>query len=93
MMDTDDKLNELIRKKRETKTEPNRYLKLGLEFNPFPRAGISDINSNVIITERLKPLDEDVEQAVLHYISDSLFPNNPNSEDKYLSAVIRGEYG
>jgi hypothetical protein len=93
MMDTDDKLNELIRKKRETKTEPNRYLKLGLEFNPFPRAGISDINSNVIITERLKPLDEDVEQAVLHYISDSLFPNNPNSEDKYLSAVIRGDYG
>ncbi|HEY4061201.1 MAG TPA: hypothetical protein VGM30_04835 [Puia sp.] len=70
-----------------------RYKKFNLSFNPFPRSGISDLNSSDYIISKLIPIDDEVKRGVDEFIVDSLFPTNPNTSDKYLSAVIRGEYG
>lgn len=83
-----------ILENRKIQSNPNeRFLKFGLSFNPFPRAGISDLNSPDHLVKKLIPVDEDVKRGVESFIVDSLFPQNPNSNDKYLSSVIRGDYG
>lgn len=71
----------------------DRFKTLGVNFNPFPRAGISDLNSPDHLISKLEPIDDNVKNGIEEYIVDSLFPQNPNSTDKYLSAVIRGDYG
>ncbi len=79
---------------RKIQSNPNeRFLKFGLSFNPFPRAGISDLNSPNHLIKKLTPVDEEVKDGIEEFIVDSLFPQNPNSTDKYLSSVIRGDYG
>jgi hypothetical protein len=80
--------------KRGIKAEINdNYKKFGLSFNPFPRSGISDLNSSDTIISKLMPIDLEVKNRIDEFIVDSLFPANPNTKDKYISAVIRGEYG
>lgn len=69
------------------------FEKLGLSFNPFPRAGISDLNSTPYLISKLEPIDESVKKGIEEYITDSLFPPSAVSNDKYISAVIRGDYG
>lgn len=70
------------------------FNRFGLSFNPFPRSGISDLNSSDELVSRLAPIDENVKEEINQYVVDSLFPDNPlTPEDKYLSAVIRGDYG
>lgn len=71
----------------------NAYDKLGLSFNPFPRAGISDLNSTDYLVGKLGPIDDEIASGIAEYVSDSLFPNSQVSTDKYISAVIRGDYG
>jgi len=70
-----------------------QYKKFGLSFNPFPRSGISDLNSSDYLISKLIPIDADVKNGIDEFIVDSLFPSNPNTSDKYISAVVRGEYG
>jgi len=70
-----------------------QFEKLGLLFNPFPRAGISDLNSSPYLIGKLEPIDETVKKGIEEFVTDSLFPNNSISHDKYISAVIRGDYG
>lgn len=70
-----------------------QFEKLGLSFNPFPRAGISDLNSTPYLIGKLEPIDKDVKKGVEEFIIDSLSFQNINSKDKYLSAVVRGNYG
>jgi hypothetical protein len=68
--------------------------KFALSFNPFPRSGISDLNSSDELISRLSPIDPTISEEINRYILDSLFPENPMSpDDKYLSAVVRGDYG
>ncbi len=70
------------------------YKKLGLSFNPFPRSGISDLNSTDELIFQLEPIDNNVKDEIDEYIFDSLFTENLSSrEDKYLSLIIRGDYG
>lgn len=83
-----------ILENRKIQATPNeRFSMFGLSFNPFPRAGISDLNSSDHLIGKLIPVDEQVKSGVEEFIVDSLFPQNPTSTDKYLSAVIRGDYG
>jgi type II secretory pathway predicted ATPase ExeA len=70
-----------------------QFEKLGLSFNPFPRAGISDLNSTPYLIGKLEPIDDDVKKGVEEFIIDSLSLQNTISKDKYISAVIRGDYG
>lgn len=70
-----------------------RFQRFGLSFNPFPRSGISDLNSPDHMISKLTPVDYEVKKGIEQYIVDSLFPQNPESTDKYLSAIIRGDYG
>ncbi|MCB0743676.1 MAG: hypothetical protein KDC67_07220, partial [Ignavibacteriae bacterium] len=93
-MDEKGNLAKHILENRNIQSNPNeRFSKFGLSFNPFPRAGISDLNSPDHLVKKLLPVDEEVKRGVEEFIVDSLFPQNPNSTDKYLSSVIRGDYG
>lgn len=93
MTEQENPLKDLITSKKITTDTSKRFKKFGLSFNPFPRAGISDLNSSDLIISKLEPVDQEVKKAIYEFVIDSLFPSNPNSTDKYISMVIRGEYG
>jgi hypothetical protein len=93
MTEQDNALKSLLKSKGITANNNDRFRKFGISFNPFPRSGISDLNSSDFIIARLEPIDPDVKNGINEFVIDSLFPNNPNSSDNYLSTVIRGEYG
>lgn len=67
----------------------------GLEYNPFPRSGIAIISESDKIVEKLMPVDEDVLNTIFNFISDALFAHQgqPETPDKYMSMIVRGEYG
>lgn len=69
--------------------------RFGLEYNPFPRSGIAIISEADKIAERLMPVDEGTLNVIVNFISDALYAHrdNPDTEDKYMSMVVRGEYG
>ena len=69
--------------------------RFGLEFNPFPRSGIAIISESDKVAEQLMPADEDTVNKIANYISDALFAHRgqPEMSDKYMSMVVRGEYG
>ncbi|MBN8706418.1 MAG: hypothetical protein J0L62_11135 [Bacteroidetes bacterium] len=91
---TDNNLLKNLLANRGIKSDPSmQYSKLGLSFNPFPRAGISDLNSTQYLIGRLEPIDEDVKKGIEEFIIDSLSLQNIISKDKYISAVIHGDYG
>jgi len=70
-----------------------QFKRIKLGFNPFPRAGISDLNSTAYLISKLYPIDAEVKKGIEEFIADSLFPQSSVSADKYISAVIRGDYG
>jgi Cdc6-like AAA superfamily ATPase len=70
-----------------------RYERFGLGFNPFPKSGIADLQANEKLVEELKPLDEQTERIIDDFVIDSLFPQKPQSKDKYISLLVRGDYG
>ena len=67
----------------------------GLEYNPFPRSGIAIISESDKIVEKLMPVDEDALNTIFNFISDALFVHQgqPETPDKYMSMIVRGEYG
>lgn len=69
--------------------------RFGLKFNPFPRSGIAIISETDKIVERLVPVDEQTNNVIFNFISDALFSHRgqPNDVDKYMSMIVRGEYG
>lgn len=69
--------------------------RFGLEYNPFPRSGIAIISEADKVAERLMPVEEETINIIFNFISDALFAHRgqPESEDKYMSMVVRGEYG
>lgn len=71
----------------------NRYIKLGLKFNPFPRSGTANLNSNDSYTENLVPVNNDTLVKVAEYIKRALVPNILNPNDKLATGVITGNYG
>lgn len=67
----------------------------GLEFNPFPRSGIANISESDKIVEKLMPVDEESLNTIFNFISDALFVHQSqhNATDKYMSMIVRGDYG
>lgn len=70
-----------------------RYKKLGLTFNPFPKSGTANINSSSHYNSKLIPVDDQVKEEIHKFIRASLQSNPQNPRDKFLSATITGEYG
>lgn len=71
----------------------NRYSSWGIEFNPFPRSGTSNINSNDETNEKLVPVESEVYDELKRYILNALSPNELDREDRFISATIIGDYG
>lgn len=93
MTEQESSLKTLLKSKGISSNNTDRFKKFTLSFNPFPRSGISDLNSSDYIISKLEPIDPEVKAGINEFVIDSLFPNNPNGTDNYLSTVIRGEYG
>jgi hypothetical protein len=93
MKNPTDMLDELLLKSLDKSKIEEKYLKYQLSNNPFPRAGISDINSSESLLGKLKPIDENIEKEIVNYVIDSLSYSSSQSNNKYLSLVIRGDYG
>ena len=71
----------------------DKYVKLGLLYNPFPRSGTANINDNDQRSFQLLPINQDVLSIVLKFIASSLATNPTNPADKFQSCVIQGDYG
>ena len=70
-----------------------KYKKIHLKFNPFPKSGTTNINSGINYIERLDIINNTVSNAITSFISQA-FEENPNDpQDKFISAVITGDYG
>lgn len=69
--------------------------KFKLKYNPFPKSGIAVINDSEAIIGKLEPVDESVKESIFNFIQEALSANfNPSlKDDKYLSLIVRGEYG
>ncbi len=69
----------------------SEYKKLNLKFNPFPRAGIANVN-NSNINLNLFPVNTKIEQKVTDFIRRTILAES-NNKDKYLGLTILGDYG
>ncbi len=70
--------------------------KFGLSYNPFPKSGIAIINESDKVVEKLTPVDDKATTTIVNYISDALFSKkslDKGSIDKYMSLIVRGDYG
>lgn len=71
----------------------NKYEGLGLSFNPFPRSGTANMNSNDSYTASLIPVNDETLTKVSDYIKRALVPNVLNPDDKLITGVVIGNYG
>lgn len=70
-----------------------KYIRLGLKFNPFPKSGTTNINGGDHAIEQLNIIDDEVANQITNFLSEA-FEENPNDpKDKFISAVIVGDYG
>lgn len=73
--------------------DDDRYKKIGIGFNPFPKSGAANINSSDFYTSHLEPFNNDVKEKIFDYISNAFSKNKINEKDTFISAVITGDYG
>lgn len=73
----------------------NLQSKYSLKYNPFPKSGIAIIDEADDIVGKLSPIDDQVTNTIVDYIKDALSASViPGSgKEKYLSLIIRGDYG
>ena len=70
--------------------------KFSLNYNPFPKSGIAIINESDDIVSSLSPVNDEVVNTIFEYIKDALYnsaTNGKDSDNKYISLIVRGEYG
>ena len=82
-------IEDIINKKREHQGE--RFIKFGLDFNPFPKSGTANINESSDFTKSLIPIDDDAHKKIVEYVADSLYSAEEN--DQKLICTITGDYG
>jgi hypothetical protein len=70
-----------------------RYVKLSLQFNPFPRSGTANINGSDLFNRRLIPVDEITTDQIVGFVRDALKVNPIDAKDRFISATILGDYG
>ena len=73
--------------------EENKYAQWGIEFNPFPRSGTSNINGSDAVNRELIPLDIHLLNGINLFLSNALVPNQVDKKDQFISATIVGDYG
>ncbi len=73
--------------------EENKYAQWGIEFNPFPRSGTSNINGSDAVNRELIPLDDHLLNGINLFLSNALVPNEVDKKDQFISATIVGDYG
>ena len=73
--------------------EENKYVQWGIQFNPFPRSGTSNINGSDEVNRMLKPLVKKTMNDITTFILNALQPNNLDPKDQFISATIVGDYG
>ena len=66
--------------------------KFDLSWNPFPKSGIANIDTDDV-TGYLVPAYEETTQKIIEYMQDALSMSGVAKDDKYLSLIIRGDYG
>ena len=73
----------------------NLRSKFDLAFNPFPKSGVAIIDASDEIVKKLEPIDDQITSTIVDYIKDALSASVSPEKDseKYLSLVIRGDYG
>ena len=71
----------------------NKYERIGLRFNPFPKSGTSSLNNWTETDGYFEPINPEVKKAVYDFIYDSLYSISGNPNDKFLSAAVVGDYG
>ena len=67
-----------------------------LNYNPFPKSGIAIINESDDVVSSLSPVNDEVVNTIFEYIKDALYnsvANGKNYDNKYISLIVRGEYG
>ncbi len=74
-------------------TEDQKYSRLGLKFNPFPRSGTTNINGSDLYNQKLVPVNDKVKTQIYDFVTHALNPNAINDKDKFISATITGNYG
>ena len=67
--------------------------KFSLKFNPFPKSGIANISDPDDVVGELIPSTNEITNEIILYMQDALSNSGKNAEDKYLSLIIRGDYG
>lgn len=75
------------------KRASEKYAKLGIKYNPFPRSGTTNINGNDIYNRFMIPIDPVVLGQLNMFISNSLANNEIDNTDKFISATVLGNYG
>jgi len=73
--------------------EENKYAQWGIEFNPFPRSGTSNINGSDEVNRQLKPLVQKTTNEITRFILNALQSNELDPKDQFISATIVGDYG
>lgn len=73
--------------------QENKYALWGIEFNPFPRSGTSNINGSTDVNFQLAPLNGSNLQEINRFIMDALSPNKIDRSDRFLTLTIVGDYG
>lgn len=71
----------------------SKYAQWGIQFNPFPRSGTSNINGSDEVNRMLKPLVKKTMIDITTFILNALQPNNLDPKDQFISATIVGDYG
>lgn len=73
--------------------EGNLMDKFSLKFNPFQKSGIANISDSDDVVGELIPTSLDVTDKIIKYMQDALSNSGQGSDNKYLSLIIRGDYG
>lgn len=70
-----------------------KYTRVGLKYNPFPKSGTTNVNGGDHVVEQLDIIDQDVASKITNFIAEAFTENYIDPEDKFISAVIVGNYG
>lgn len=73
--------------------EGNLRKKFSLKLNPFPKSGIANISDSDAVVGGLIPTSDLITDEIIRYMQDALSNSGQDSDNKYLSLIIRGDYG
>lgn len=73
--------------------EGNLRKKFSLKLNPFPKSGIANISDSDAVVGELVPTSNEITEQIIRYMKDALSNSGQGLENKYLSLIVRGDYG